>query len=865
MRLVWHQMRKDARQFRWQLLAWALLLGVDLAANHGWAGRPGWQPDLGGMTYESQWVQWVQIALWFLLALLPASVVLADPPAQTNGFLATRPMPRRDLLLAKVLWVMGGLLLPLLLQEAVHLALLGHRASHILRAVGERAGIALPVVLTSAGFAALWRSPQQFRLALLGAVGLSGLFGIGLALFQEHQMRQYGQGSMHRPDYVSVAGTLIWLAGAFLALAAANLRWALATWQRLVLGVVALLVGVTLLMVWPFRWFEIQPVDQARVEALAPSLKYDFSGRRLQISHNRSNLPQEKESVGFSTHPKVTGLPADWVMDWSNEASVWQVGNTRVPLRYPNLGSQVFMTSQVNRPEDLRAAAQSLAGTLIWDRLGGLWQGGNSSYLGYFRLDPDSPLLSAPGTLRLDLQGHLFRWEKVLDLAVNAGARQRNDTEGWHILDFSQRAQRPLQIFLEHRCLRFFTSPDARLRETPVWPADQLLFLCYDPARQVLYPPQSNHPRRLGRSDVTAAPREYLQLEFPPFRGSEQDYLDETEGPVRLVVWRKVYQGKVKAGHTVENLVLRDYAANPGSRGDLRDSQLTLAEFQRRLGALPRPATNAPRQEVGLFLYEYLRLAGARTLDQEDLRTLGRQLAPYVPGYAEAFLGGCANADDQVQRLLVSALGAGLLESQKPALARALPRIPCLCEVVVQRGWEKDAAIRDALRELARLPQSLPEEAVQALLALEDPALHARLLQDFELDLSLRRYEQLRPVPGLAAALPVLVNQLWQDRTPILHNPADLRLPPILRVALRQGHPEALPELWRIWRLLPSGNRTFANQLFETLRTEFSSPELVGNWRYDQRKLVAWMDRHRPEDFQFEPVARRYVQKQPAR
>ena len=90
------------------------------------------------------------------MAVLPSLVVLTDSPARHEGFLATRPLPKRDWFLAKLLFIVLLVIAPWTLQEVIHLAGSGAPGWVVTRGALERLMFTVPLALSFAAFAALW-------------------------------------------------------------------------------------------------------------------------------------------------------------------------------------------------------------------------------------------------------------------------------------------------------------------------------------------------------------------------------------------------------------------------------------------------------------------------------------------------------------------------------------------------------------------------------------------------------------------------------------------------------------------------------------------------------------------------------------
>ena len=163
MSLAPHQFQKDIRQFWVVLLIWAVLLALDLATDLGWVAK------VAANGYGRVSVVWAgvePVALWALLFLIPSMVVLADSPARRDGFLGTRPMPKRDLWVAKLIFIFGLIVLPMVAQNMVYLWMEGLPFRYVTQGGLERLLWILPVPLCAAGFAALWRSYTEWAASL---------------------------------------------------------------------------------------------------------------------------------------------------------------------------------------------------------------------------------------------------------------------------------------------------------------------------------------------------------------------------------------------------------------------------------------------------------------------------------------------------------------------------------------------------------------------------------------------------------------------------------------------------------------------------------------------------------------------------
>ena len=151
------------------------------------------------------------------------------------------------------------------------------------------------------------------------------------------------------------------------------------------------------------------------------------------------------------------------------------------------------------------------------------------------------------------------------------------------------------------------------------------------------------------------------------------------------------------------------------------------------------------------------------------------------------------------------------------------------------------------------------EDELSALAWFQDPQTYPRLLEELEAHPSLYLYELLRRLPGIAPALDASVARLWRSRPPVAAcwdggsagNAS-------VAVALRHGRAEALGEAYRRLAFYPPERESGSDSLLEALRPNLVTDMPVGT-RRDDDVLVAWLKKHRPEDYRYDAARRRFV------
>ncbi len=163
MREAFFLFRKDVRHFRLQLAGFLALMGL-LACTEATNPR---HPEWFGAGLASQWL--LVPAAWYLVALAIHEQKL---PGDQQYWL-TRPYPRGSLLLAKALFVVAFLNLPLLATQAFALAVNGLAPLTYWRAlVARQFFFSALLVLPAAALASVTASLAHFAMGALAGFGV---------------------------------------------------------------------------------------------------------------------------------------------------------------------------------------------------------------------------------------------------------------------------------------------------------------------------------------------------------------------------------------------------------------------------------------------------------------------------------------------------------------------------------------------------------------------------------------------------------------------------------------------------------------------------------------------------------------------
>jgi hypothetical protein len=173
MNLIRLQLLKDIRML-WVLIGLFLTsLFLDLAVSQGWIGMPVWQNPLWAAHRGMNWQQLMPQFIFVFGFILVMSAVFQDTPARENGFLRTRPMPTRTIVVSKLLFVLLVVVGPAMLELAVHLLLSGVGTADFLGILGERLVLVVAAILLVAGFSACAENPKSLQ---------GSMFAMGIAL-----------------------------------------------------------------------------------------------------------------------------------------------------------------------------------------------------------------------------------------------------------------------------------------------------------------------------------------------------------------------------------------------------------------------------------------------------------------------------------------------------------------------------------------------------------------------------------------------------------------------------------------------------------------------------------------------------------
>jgi len=864
MNLTLHLFRKDVRQFRVLLLVWVLLLSSNLAANLGWVGGVSNGLEQGADTAGLVWVGAQTFFVWLLYFLLPATVVLADSPSRREGFLRTRPLPGRDLLRAKVLFIVALVILPAILQEVAYLTLAGLAPGQVLRGAAERLLFALPFTVISAAFASLWPGFAKWIRAL--AIVLVSLY-LPLMLwsllwFVLHHSGEFVRGSSVPAESRALAALYV-LSAALMILAIRHARrdWnAPARWGGLA-GCILLFGLVN--QWWPVNFFPRQAADPLAAQALIQHFPLNAPLSSLSLNQLFGQHGDDRLDFAVNLNPRNDPAVFPNVIEWSGQYTrlVTAAGQGYAPAIPPaSAGTQYYW---IPPAQYLKAWARLMPPEALF-RLGQMMnQPEVITGLGEYKLDSHAAWLGEPVTFQARLQAEVYHWSQVADFPLARRAALPDDHGTWKY--FAWHADQSIpdrhHVLLQRSQLSFTTTPDERATGFQYNPAERYGFVLYSPGRNLAMVPENSYSVATRRATATALSQYWLDLVFNEQSGEAWRHFSPEEiGQCHLLIFQKIWLGNVPVDWQSPRLVIRDMLAAPSSGSPNNQNGLSPEEVQRRMAAIPLPGPAATHQAVGHYLLQVVPIMNASRYWQPPGEAAVARLAALAPDHLDVLLDALPVLQGPAYHAVQQAILHGTLESQKPLIIAALPADQDLMLVILQRGWVADA--RGPINQLMAGGKPLSYQTLQAIVSFQDPATYPRLLAEFTANPNPEVYDLLRRLPGLAEPLAKILASEWDNRNPVVATQpgmsgTDLGLP------LHTGNPAALKMAFRwLAETQPSDNPGAENwELAQRFRENVYLGQKLPDDFQAAGGVLAAMRHYGPDDFHFDPVRQRFVLK----
>lgn len=844
-----HLLRKDwlAHRVLLLMLYGALVLGllVDLGLVDHEPADPNQHSAV--MMLLGPYALGIMTAIW--AAVIAIRSVREDTPAISERFLSTRPVPPRDLWLSKALFLLLALVLPVLGKNILYLLLAGQELRTILLGTVQVALWVVPVLALLTAFAALWGTKIRFLVAL-GIVSAI-LFATTLALEMLLEVHVFRNDAFALP-LTFIAATSLAALG-FLLLTASRRFLRLPFRIKIVPTILFPLVGLVFLGFGPELAFV--PGGGELPAGLAAAADLDPT----TVAHRYSwGQGKDGEGIGLELIPdRPSGLPPSQDVVWRFSKVTMDGESTVYPELHPTTRAWRGDLTERLSPAVMYAAERHLDRKLEWVSRDFSQTQGLSSRT--FEVAPDSSQLHH---LSAELQGSLFGWEVSADVPLRAGQVVETGHERWTVTVTGStnyyRFYAKLRYARPELCLsRRPEDHPARAART----ARDFAAVLYDPAQNLAIFKRSYYSV-LSQAEGSGYVRRSFMLGYSS-GGAHNVPLSHDTGQLRLLILRPRYLGSIsRRWNDPRGIRTADLNSNFGGGHADRERKLSAGQLTRWFDRQEKPEPTAPAATVESFLVSVLgKAAHCRdSLDPDDPIVL--QLAPYVPQHLEFFLRArraLAMDDHHLRRTLRAVLIQGATPAQTGPLVEALRNDVRLAEVLAARGWapaaratllaqfragRRDSPILSTLASLGALEEELPV-----------------LLAELRREPTTRLYELLRCQATLdPALLDATVRDLWNNLPRAFSSRGSSVVDPgHLQVALRHGLPEAVAELQERTRFLLRTSRHDRHDSHRLIERSFLLKELSMRDRHDEELVVNWFLEHKPEEFRFDPIARRYA------
>jgi len=832
-------LRKDIRQYRILIGLLTGLLAVLLAVRLEVAG--GVAPDPASNIGSGPILEGLLALLTVVIAgKLVSYLVFEDSPTRRERFLATRPVPARNLLLAKLTFLGAFVVAPFALAAALHLAFSGMPARVI--ALGTLQSILRTLALLGVGvpLMLLWESRRRLLAGIVaGGLGITAFaLAIGLLQVRRSPLLSFRPDCFANPlvQVIAVAVAAIILTG----LAAVHLRRPLGMAPRLAGLLVAGILAPLLAALMTSR-------HNASPEGPVPA------SRMARVGFNRQQA-DGKPLLGISLSPSLP-TPADEDVSWSF-ASL-RIDGRAVPLRPmsdPRLMPSHYVHSDYSR--GIEAALHRHLGpgwSLVMSHYGrDLGPASASAF------ERRTPLPSGRAPIDAVFRGNRFSWHAVAELPLIPGSSVRAGDDTWTFHRSASDSSRDLLRFsLSHRGPALWLAPGGQL---PRFDRQLHRFALLDPGSRQICLLNDRHPVRRELGAGTACPRRGLLLDMEGGREAIQ-FASAGVTRLRLLILRPRHEGVRFCRWSAPEPVTLPDSDSFSSRGLANEpSNLRVDAITRWIESNPGPDPEAPSADVARYLVSILEQSN-RCAGSGDWQPVVRTLAAYVPNHLELFLRALDSLQMDQHRsrsLLYDALGTGIRHSQLPNLVRHLGARPTLVCLARRHDWTAEIA-----PDLARLIRGGKHDQVllNAATSLPDSAgiTADEWLAIFRLDPRPRTYAILREIPGLDAALDSEIDQRFTGSIPLL---MDNGVEPLLELALARGHPEAparLHQAVRFSTLLSDYNH---HSFLHTITNHIDLSTHQGNHN-DADTVVPWFLALDPAGFTYDPATRLYTVREP--
>ena len=698
------------------------------------------------------------LAIALIGVFLPVAVGLGDSPSNSERFIATRPISAKTVWGAKVSLLVLFIAVPAALVPLALSLVHGAGLVHGLRAAIDRLAFLLPVLVFFLCWAGLSGSRRKFTTMTIAGAAAIGLTSVTIALVELIDPSAGRNAGFYEPgSVVSRILVVFW----------AVMACSLFTLSRELFGrrkkwrLPALVVAIGLIV---FVVFTTPGLNFLRSDSELASSRTDaFS--ELQVVPDPYTLStswgQAKEGgddggreFNLQSKFKLQGLPDGYVV----QPSVRRVtlsGEGGAVAEFEATAARMRRIGSLDaNPSIVKALATKLDRD-ITIHVSSEFGGGIGSTVS--RWEPgavDGEQLRQPLDVEWELDLACGIVEPIQILPLKDGASVEVDGVKLTLRMPELGLPRARSFALQARLPKLALTRDASKRLQDSWRQriDYVCLLTHPERREALLCANSSPVSNRGK--FSGLPERIWIVQHRRERYGElfdEEFFDGAE----LRLFRVRYLGVRSATARADGLRLDHRmreAFNPYGR-----VQLDVTGYRRALeslGGIPESPTSWDVQAVMRIIDRSDRWPDAQLGEPGFDRLLGigrRDLNVLVSEVGES--------GSQSQRSLIAAIDLLADLDDKGLIIANLQRAPALAEIVVSRGWERDAG--DELMALLRERRALPMPALQAIVLLENPEANPLLLEQFSHTFRPTLYDLLWQVPEVRPELVRLINERW--------------------------------------------------------------------------------------------------------
>lgn len=759
MNLVLHIFKKDVRHLRGLLVAWLLLVLLQI----GLSGS--------GLASLSDNVAW-QVTFNLLAVLIPilqgllifaiVPLLIQDEPlVGTTAFWSTRPISRNVLLRSKALYC-GGLLvlLPLLIELMV---LAANRASP------GQLGLAVPEILLSrlnlllmvAALAVLTSTYARFVfLAVLGFIGYMLIqFGLQIAmLFVNPTSLIASRQNLSLVASQQIASSLF----AMLGFGAVVTHQYLC--RRTLRSVLLLLLTIAGILALPFTWkwdFMSPPPPELSAEFAPEGMDVLLERQTLDVSDHFRMSSREGRQKNIRGRIRVSGgVPGH----------TFQPEVARATFTF----SDGFQATNVqsfygpfSRDWDRAALSHALDGRIIVGNTGLIYSSADLFTMEEADFDARA---DQTGSLDATITVHIFRYEVTGEIPLKPNHRIELGAEQAVIADVLEDPA-GCSVILRERSLRLLFDRSASVKDP--FGSRSVLYVLRNPVRREIALPSDDFGRGF---DLILSRQQRLTVRSVSLKygeGWHEQITPEWLADAELVRVEAVRIGQVEKTLQATGLRLESHfrSRSVGTK--------TEEEVAAELDLIQLPDHPAPND-----VRKYIEAIERASSGQQAWSSNDRQVAMLKAiGSEHAVLLAETAPDSYYLRFALPAL---IQEEHQGWVLENLRAYPWLAEVVWKNGWT-EAARPVLLRGLKEGWDDLPTAWIKAVASFEDPATYPDLLNYFVTGENREAtYRLLGKLPGID--LDDAVSRAWKNAK---YEP-DYKTRNFLSVAIAHGHIDAL-------------------------------------------------------------------------